>query len=280
MLCSAAGSLLLSEPRVTHYDPAPCPDCTPMTRCLHGVRQVPLARADYRPRMSRFSGKRAIVTGGGRGIGEAVARRLYDEGASVMVVSRTEAEVGSVASALGERALAHVADVSLEADVQGIVDRALEVWGRIDVVVNNAGIDDDCPFLEVQAESWQRVLGVNLTGPFLVSQRAARAMAASGGGAFVHIASIAALAGDGEQVAYGASKAGLLGLNRIMALELARHGIRSNVVHPGLHRHAADAPVRRRGDVRVHDGRLRAHPAGPHGAARGDRRGRRVPRLR
>ena len=183
--------------------------------------------------MSRFSGKRAIVTGGGRGIGEAVARRLYDEGASVMVVSRTEAEVGAVAGALGERALAHVADVSLEADVQGIVDRALEVWGRIDVVVNNAGIDDDCPFLEVQAESWQRVLGVNLTGPFLVSQRAARAMATSGGGAFVHIASIAALAGDGEQVAYGASKAGLLGLNRIMALELARHGIRSNVVHPG-----------------------------------------------
>ena len=183
--------------------------------------------------MSRFSGKRAIVTGGGRGIGEAVARRLYDEGASVMVVSRTEAEVGAVAGALGERALAHVADVSLEADVQGIVDRALEVWGRIDVVVNNAGIDDDCPFLDVQADSWQRVLGVNLTGPFLVSQRAARAMATSGGGAFVHIASIAALAGDGEQVAYGASKAGLLGLNRIMAMELARHGIRSNVVHPG-----------------------------------------------
>jgi NAD(P)-dependent dehydrogenase (short-subunit alcohol dehydrogenase family) len=183
--------------------------------------------------MSRFSGKRAIVTGGGRGIGEAVARRLYSEGASVMVVSRTEAEVAAVAGALGERALAHVADVSLEADVQGIVDRALEAWGRIDVVVNNAGIDDDCPFLDVQAESWQRVLGVNLTGPFLVSQRAARAMATTGGGAFVHIASIAALAGDGEQVAYGASKAGLLGLNRIMAMELARHGIRSNVVHPG-----------------------------------------------
>jgi NAD(P)-dependent dehydrogenase (short-subunit alcohol dehydrogenase family) len=126
-----------------------------------------------------------------------------------------------------------VADVSLEADVQGMVDRALGAWGRIDVVVNNAGVDDDCPFLEVRAENWQRVLAVNLTGPFLVSQRAARTMAASGGGAFVHIASIAALAGDGEQVAYGASKAGLLGLNRIMALELARHGIRSNVVHPG-----------------------------------------------
>jgi NAD(P)-dependent dehydrogenase (short-subunit alcohol dehydrogenase family) len=180
--------------------------------------------------MSRFSGKNAIVTGGGRGIGEAVARRLSEEGAAVMVVSRTAAVV---ADALGERALAHVADVSVEADVQGMIDRAIDAWGGIDIVVNNAGVDDDCPFLDVTTENWQRVLGVNLTGPFLVSQRAARAMVASGGGAFVHIASIAALAGDGEQVAYGASKAALLGLNRIMAMELARHGIRSNVVHPG-----------------------------------------------
>ena len=138
-----------------------------------------------------------------------------------------------MAAALGERAVRTSPTRPLESDVQGMVDRALATWGRIDIVVNNAGVDDDCPFLDVQAENWQRVLGVNLTGPFLVSQRAARAMVATGGGAFVHIASIAALAGDGEQVAYGASKAGLLGLNRIMALELARHGIRSNVVHPG-----------------------------------------------
>ena len=184
--------------------------------------------------MARFEGRHAIVTGGGRGIGEAVARRLHADGAAVMVVSRTAAEVDAVAAALGERAFAHVADVGVEAEVQGLVERALAEWGRIDVVVNNAGVDDDCPFLDVEAANWQRVLGVNLTGPFLVSQRAARAMVAGGtGGAFVHIASIAALAGDGEQVAYGASKAGLLGLNRIMALELARHGIRSNVVHPG-----------------------------------------------
>ena len=184
--------------------------------------------------MSRFEGRHAIVTGGGRGIGEAVARRLQRDGATVMVVSRTAAEVDGVAAALGAPALAHVADVSVEADVQGMVDRALAAWGRIDIVVNNAGVDDDCPFLDVEAANWARVLGVNLTGPFLVSQRAARAMVATGGGgAFVHIASIAALAGDGEQVAYGASKAGLLGLSRIMALELAKHGIRSNVVHPG-----------------------------------------------
>jgi NAD(P)-dependent dehydrogenase (short-subunit alcohol dehydrogenase family) len=183
--------------------------------------------------MSRFEGKHAIVTGGGRGIGEAVARRLQAEGATVMVVARTAAEVDGVAASLGAPALAHVADVSVEADVQGMVERAIATWGRIDIVVNNAGVDDDCPFLDVQAANWQRVLGVNLTGPFLVSQRAARAMAAGAGGVFVHVASIAALAGDGEQVAYGASKAGLLGLNRIMALELAKHGIRSNVVHPG-----------------------------------------------
>jgi NAD(P)-dependent dehydrogenase (short-subunit alcohol dehydrogenase family) len=184
--------------------------------------------------MARFEGRHAIVTGGGRGIGEAIARRLAAEGAAVMVVSRTEAEVAAVAEALGGRSLAHVADVASEDDVQGMIDAALAVFGRIDVVINNAGVDDDCPFLDVQTANWQRVLGVNLTGPFLVSQRAARAMVAGGGGgAFVHVASIAALAGDGEQVAYGASKAGLLGLNRIMALELAPHGIRSNVVHPG-----------------------------------------------
>ncbi len=188
----------------------------------------------YGPRMSSFEGKHAIVTGGGRGIGEAVARRLQADGATVMVVSRTAAEVDGVAASLGAPALSHVADVSVEADVQCMVERAIAGWGRIDIVVNNAGVDDDCPFLDVQVANWQRVLGVNLTGPFLVSQRAARAMVAAGaGGVFVHIASIAALAGDGEQVAYGASKAGLLGLNRIMALELARHGIRSNVVHPG-----------------------------------------------
>ena len=161
-----------------------------------------------------------------------------------------------------------------------MVERAIAAWGRIDIVVNNAGVDDDCPFLDVQAANWQRVLGVNLTGPFLVSQRAARAMVAAGvGGAFVHIASIAALAGDGEQVAYGASKAGLLGLNRIMALELARHGIRSNVVHPG---YTATPLTRQYVGEEMYEymmGGFARIPQGRMALTGGDRRRRRVPRL-
>jgi NAD(P)-dependent dehydrogenase (short-subunit alcohol dehydrogenase family) len=185
---------------------------------------------------SRFAGRHVIVTGGGRGIGEATAQRFAAEGADVMLIARTASEVEAAASGIragGGRAWAHTADVSDEAQVQAAVDAATSRFGRIDVLVNNAGIDDDCPFLEVTAEHWQGVLGVNLTGPFLMSQRVGREMARTGGGAIVHVASIDALGADGNQVAYNASKAGLLGLNRTMATELAPLGIRSNVVNPG-----------------------------------------------
>jgi NAD(P)-dependent dehydrogenase (short-subunit alcohol dehydrogenase family) len=154
-----------------------------------------------------------------------------------MLISRTAAEIEAVASAIagaGGSAWAHVADVSDPAQVAAAVDAAGERWdGRIDVLVNNAGIDHDQPFLDFHHDRWQAVIGVNLTGPFLMSQGVARLMAARGGGAIVHIASIDALGADGTQIAYNASKAGLLGLNRTMAMELAAHGIRSNVVNPG-----------------------------------------------
>ena len=127
-----------------------------------------------------------------------------------------------------------VGDVSEEDDVARLVAAAEERWdGRIDVLVNNAGIDHEAPFLEFPAEEWRRVLAVDLTGPFLMGQRVARAMARAGGGAIVHVSSIDSMGADGLQVAYNAAKAGLLGLNRTMAVELAPHGIRSTVVNPG-----------------------------------------------
>jgi NAD(P)-dependent dehydrogenase (short-subunit alcohol dehydrogenase family) len=189
-------------------------------------------------RLSRGEpGRHVIVTGGGRGIGEAVARRFAADGADVMVISRTPAEIEAVARSIAEaggKAWAHVADVSRSDQVAAAVDAAAKRWdGRIDVLVNNAGIDHDQPFLEFDHDRWQAVIGVNLTGPFLMSQAVGRVMAAAGGGAIVHISSIDALGADGNQVAYNASKAGLLGLNRTMAMELAPHGIRSNVVNPG-----------------------------------------------
>jgi NAD(P)-dependent dehydrogenase (short-subunit alcohol dehydrogenase family) len=111
---------------------------------------------------------------------------------------------------------------------------ATDRWGHIDVLVNNAGIDDETPFLEIDHERWHAVIRTNLTGPFLMSQAVAREMAAAGGGVILHNASIDGSGGDGPFASYNASKAGLLGLNRTMALELAAHGIRVNAVSPGF----------------------------------------------
>jgi NAD(P)-dependent dehydrogenase (short-subunit alcohol dehydrogenase family) len=102
------------------------------------------------------------------------------------------------------------------------------------VLINNAGVDDDTPFLEVDRARWREVLDTNLTGAFVMAQAVAREMAQAGGGVVLHTASIDASGGDGPFVAYNASKAGMLGLNRTMALELAEHGIRSNCVSPGF----------------------------------------------
>ena len=114
------------------------------------------------------------------------------------------------------------------------VAAAMERWSRIDVLVNNAGIAEEVPFLEIDEASWDRVLGTNLRGAFLMAQRVAREQATTGGGSIVHIASIDASGGDGPYASYNASKAALLGLNRTMAMELGPLGIRVNCVSPGF----------------------------------------------
>ncbi len=184
----------------------------------------------------RFKEKTVVLSGGGRGIGEATARRFAREGAEVLLIARTGSEIDAVAADIGAgggKASAFAADVSDPAAVDRAVEAARDRFGRIDVLVNCAGIDHDSPFLSFPDDAWQRVIGVNLTGSFLMAQRVARVMTETGGGSIVHISSIDAYGADGNQVAYNASKAGLLGLNRTMATELASHGIRSNVVSPG-----------------------------------------------
>ena len=188
------------------------------------------------PVPGRFVDRRVVLSGGGRGIGEATARRFASEGADLLLVARSSAEIEAVASSIvasGGRAWAYAADVSAPAQVDAVVAAARERWGGIDVLVNCAGIDHDCPFLDFPDGEWERVLGVNLTGAFTMAQRVARVMAETGGGSIVHVSSIDAYGADGNQVAYNASKAGMLGLSRTMATELARHRIRSNVVAPG-----------------------------------------------
>ena len=185
----------------------------------------------------RFAGRGVIVTGGGRGIGQATARAFAAEGADVLVLGRTVAEledtVGQI-TADGGQAWLLPCDVTDEAQAEEAVGRAAGRWGRIDVLVNNAGIDDDTPFLEIDRARWRAVVDTNLTGVFLMSQAVARVMARTGGGVILHTASIDASGGDGPYAAYNSSKAGLLGLSRTMALELAAHGIRSNCVSPGF----------------------------------------------
>ncbi|HYA53016.1 MAG TPA: SDR family NAD(P)-dependent oxidoreductase [Streptosporangiaceae bacterium] len=185
----------------------------------------------------RFAGRGVIVTGGGRGIGQATARAFAAEGADVLVLGRTVTELEDTVaqiSADGGQAWLLPCDVTDEAQVEEAVARAAGRWDRIDVLVNNAGIDDDTPFLEIDRARWRAVIDTNLTGVFLMSQAAARQMARSGGGVLLHTASIDASGGDGPYAAYNASKAGLLGLSRTLALELAAHGIRSNCVSPGF----------------------------------------------
>jgi NAD(P)-dependent dehydrogenase (short-subunit alcohol dehydrogenase family) len=185
----------------------------------------------------RFEGKTVIVTGGNRGIGRTIVGRFAAEGADVMVVGRNEETIHATLEevhAAGGSAWGHAADVTEDDDLQRIVSKAIARWARIDVLVNNAGIGVETPLLDIPAEEWDRVFATNLRAPFLLSQGVAREMVKMRGGAIVHIASIDASGGDGPYASYNASKAGLLGLNRTMALELAPHGIRVNCVSPGF----------------------------------------------
>ena len=185
----------------------------------------------------RFEGKHVIVTGAGQGIGRAIADRFAAEGAEVMLIGRRRdplEEAVREIEAAGGRGFACSADVSDSGEVREAVAEAMARWGRIDVLVNNAGIAEEAPFLEIEEASWDRVLGTNLRGAFLMAQAVAKEQVSTGGGSIIHIASIDASGGHGPYASYNASKAGLLGLNRTMAFELAPYGIRVNCVSPGF----------------------------------------------
>jgi NAD(P)-dependent dehydrogenase (short-subunit alcohol dehydrogenase family) len=177
--------------------------------------------------------KVALVTGAARGIGLATAKRFLHEGWRVALLDVLGDVLQSAASSLGPNALALEADISDTASVQAAVHRAMQHFGRIDALVNNAGIAIFKPLLDVTPEEWHRVLGVNLTGPFLMTQAVAPLMRDQGGGAIVNITSISGLRASTLRVAYGTSKAALAHLTRQQAAELAQYNIRVNAVAPG-----------------------------------------------
>ena len=177
----------------------------------------------------------ALVTGAGRGIGLAAARRFLAEGWRVALLDIDAVLLAKAMAELArpEATLALPCDVAEAPAVQAAVRRAAAHFGRLDALVNNAGTAVFKPILETTAEEWNRVLAVNLTGPFLMTQAAAPLMAETGGGAVVNITSISGLRASTLRVAYGTSKAGLAHLTKQQAVELASLGIRVNAVAPG-----------------------------------------------
>jgi NAD(P)-dependent dehydrogenase (short-subunit alcohol dehydrogenase family) len=180
----------------------------------------------------KLDGKIALVTGGLSGIGAACAARLRSEGAVVVVgdLAAPPADIGKVE----EGGIASTwLDVADPASVAALVDAIAACHGRLDILVNSAGIGRDIPFLDTPLDVFDRLLAVNLRGTFIVGQAAARLMAAGGGGVIVNIASVSGMRGNAGRAAYGASKGGVIMLSQVMAVDLANRNIRVNVIAPG-----------------------------------------------
>lgn len=186
----------------------------------------------------RFANQVAIVTGAGRGIGQAIAVRLASEGCRVAVVSRTEQNASNTAEGINAKyaglAKAYAVDVADQASVKKLVETILDDFTRVDILVNNAGLTRDGLSMRMSEADWDLVLDTNLKGSFNFIQAVERPMMKQRGGRIINIASVAGLMGNAGQANYAASKAGLIGLTKTIARELASRGVTCNSVAPGF----------------------------------------------
>jgi 3-oxoacyl-[acyl-carrier protein] reductase len=185
----------------------------------------------------RLQGKTALVTGGARGIGFAIAAALAREGAAIAIADinvQGANEAAARLTAQGARAHGFVVNVADARSVETLMKDIVTQMGRLDILVNNAGVGGNVPFLETTPETWNRIVSINLTGAFYVAQASAKQMVGQGdGGKIINIASLSGQRGGNGRAAYGSAKAGLELLTKVMAVELAEHGINVNNIAPG-----------------------------------------------
>ena len=192
-----------------------------------------------------FKGQKVIITGGSRGIGYGIAEAFLLAGADIAICGTNEASLKAAKENLIKAAaqahivpqgkvLTYKADVSKQADCEGFVDAVIKEYGAIDVLVNNAGITKDTLVLRMSEADFDSVININLKGTFLMSKAAAKHMLKARGGAVINMSSVVGQSGNGGQVNYSASKAGIIGLTKSMAKEFASRGVRVNAVAPGF----------------------------------------------
>jgi len=186
-----------------------------------------------------LTGKTAVITGAAQGIGHAIACRFVDEGATVVIADLDEAAAARAAASFPEgRAIAVRCDVTSESDVDALVSGTVERLGSLDVMVNNAGITRDATMAKMSLDDFRLVMDVHLVGTWLGTKAAGAVMRDQQAGAIVNISSISGKVGNFGQTNYSAAKAGIVGMTKAAAKELARHGVRVNAIQPGLIRTA------------------------------------------